>query len=79
MNKAVLRFSPQEYEYQNRFGIMPDYDFIRMMKKGMTAEEAGRTISLRMDEIWEDFKRKDAEERNLSYFRGITARDYCPF
>ena len=79
MNKAVLRFSPQEYEYQNRFGIMPDYDFIRMMKNGMTAETAGNLIGNRMNEIWEDFKRKDAEEKNLSYFREITVRDYCPF
>lgn len=33
MNKALLKFSPLEHAYNNKFGMMPDYHFEKLLSE----------------------------------------------
>lgn len=54
--KAVLKFTLFEYRYQDTYGIMPDYDFDRLVASGMSYEDAGETVSGRMNAVFQQMK-----------------------
>ena len=55
--KARLVFMPIDYDYQAKYGKMPDYDFTDRLKAGEDSEEVAKLIFGRMDAILEEQKR----------------------
>ena len=74
--RALLKFSPLEYLYQDTYGIMPDYDIDRHIKNGMDRQEANDLVNGRMNELWQQMKYEHEHEND---FRPLQAGDGCPF
>lgn len=74
--KAALRFNALEYRYQDIYGIMPDYDYDRLIKQGHSMEDAARIRQERMDAVWEQMVYEHEHEND---FRPIMVGDGCPF
>lgn len=77
MRRAVLKFTDIEYRYQDRYGMMPDYDFDRLVQQGYSFQEAGRIRNERIHEIWEEMKFE--HEHPDECFRPLGKSDHCPF
>lgn len=73
---ALLRFSPFEYRYQQTYGIMPDYDFDRLIKQGYSAEDAARIRQERINKLWQTMKYEHEHEND---FQPLQVGDGCPF
>lgn len=52
MNKAVLKFTPLEYAYEKKFGIMPDMHFERLLEQTGDSEKAGYIVNRNMYSVW---------------------------
>lgn len=74
--RALLKFTPLEYLYQDTYGIMPDYDYERLIKQGYSMEDAASIRNKRMMELWEQMKYEHEHEND---FRPLQAGDGCPF
>lgn len=61
MKKARLIFSPLDYEYQKKYGIMPDFDYLNY-RKTHTADEAGAYVQQRADSVWSEMKARHEQE-----------------
>lgn len=72
--RALLKFCPLEYRYQDRYGIMPDYDIDRHIADGMTGQEANDLVNGRLADLWQEMK-----EEHESGFRSVESGDGCPF
>lgn len=73
--RARLYFTDLEYRYQDRYGIMPDYDYIRLLHQGYNYEEAGRIVyDERLHGLWEEMKIE-----HETGFRPVRKGDGCPF
>lgn len=78
--KAVLRFSTLEYRYQDTYGIMPDYDFDRLVSSGMSCEEAGRTVNGRINEVYAKMKYEHEHRHELEQRHALQELEKeCPF
>ena len=74
--RAVLRFTTLEYRYQDTYGIMPDYDYDRMIRNGYSPEEAARIRNERIQTVWQEMKYDHEHEND---FRALQPGDGCPF
>lgn len=74
--KAVLRFVPIEYLYQETFGIMPDYHVDLLIKQGKTPDEANAYVLGQMQDLWHVMK--EDHEHELELIHQELAKE-CPF
>lgn len=65
MKKARLCFSPIDYEYQRRHGIMPDYHYDRMLEQGYSAQDAARIRQDNIIAIWKDMCWQHGREKQM--------------
>ena len=73
---AKLDFKPIDYAYQDRYGIMPDYDFTNRLSAGHPLEEVSALVNGRLAEIWKQLKYEHEHREELAWQEpGVD----CPF
>lgn len=80
VKKAVLRFSGFEYRYQEEYGIMPDYDFDRLVGTITPYAEAVRIWQGRIDTVWAKLKYEHEHKDEIEHLRLMEELEReCPF
>lgn len=74
--KAVLKFIPLEYLYQDTYGIMPDYHVDLLVSQGKAPDEANALVLGQMQELWRQMK-YDHEHEEERIQRELAKE--CPF
>lgn len=74
--KAVLKLFPFERMYIEAYGIMPDRHIDRLMKSGMSLDEANAFVNKRLDDLWQ--KMKYDHEHEAEHIQQELAKE-CPF
>lgn len=78
-NKAVLKLVPLEIAYLNKFGIMPDYHFDRLIEQYGDSEKAGNIVNKNMYGIWTDSCIAHAIREKTKKNGGFVYADITPF